>query len=62
MFFYTKEQPDKITENLYLSSMYPTSDKKLLQKLGITHILAAGKFLKLYHPDVKIFILNNLII
>jgi hypothetical protein len=45
-------RPNKITDNLYLGSMYESKDKEALKELGIRYILVAGNYLTQHFPEV----------
>jgi len=42
---------DQILDNLYLGNEDASMDLETLKSKNITHILAAGNYLKMYHPD-----------
>jgi hypothetical protein len=48
-------QPDQITNGLYLSSLYEARFKKEMHKIGIKHILVVGDMLTQNFPNVKTF-------
>ena len=47
-----REEPDKIMDKLYLSSISEARQKEVLKELGITHILVTASSLTLYFPSV----------
>jgi len=44
--------PNQVSDELFIGSMEGASDKKILQNLGVSHIVVAGSFLKENFPDV----------
>ncbi len=49
---YGKKFPDKIIDNLYLSSMFESRQLDELKELGIKYILVAGSHLVQHFPNV----------
>jgi len=43
--------PTQITNEIYLGSASSSRDDSLLQMLGVTHILVAGSYLTVHHPN-----------
>ena len=43
--------PNEVTNELFIGSMESSTDKNILQNLGITHIVVAGSYLKKNFPD-----------
>ena len=50
---YGKKFPDKIIDNLYLSSMYESRQYDALKEIGIKYIFVAGSYLTQHFPDVQ---------
>ena len=44
------EDVDEIIPKLYVSSVFVSESLEKLQKLGVTHIIVAGKGLEVAHP------------
>ena len=49
-----ESRPSKIIDGLYLGNSEDAKDLKLLQELGIKHILVAGNYLDIHYPKVKL--------
>ena len=48
---FSSKIPNKVTDELFIGSYESASDKKILSKLGITHIVVAGSCLTENFPD-----------
>lgn len=55
MSIFSEQEPDQITDKLFLSGMSEAGNKEMLQRLGIKYILVAGNYLNMHFPDVNIF-------